>query len=202
MAAHKARLAAAHASSAAPADKPEAELRALRAAEEAQECLTRLADRLALKQAQKPQASGIDPSEIRPSRATEILRVGQPSDFFDHPQRQADGHYRIPSGPWGPRLVGCFVTMSSGIPKILRASRSSALSAPAVGAGRGCVCVKRVGQHRPSPIPTNSEAAPIGRLTSVWPRRLPPAGTTQPDQHSKFSSAGRAKVFMRSSSRL
>jgi transposase InsO family protein len=37
MAAHKARLAAAHASSAAPADKPEAELRALRAAEIAAE---------------------------------------------------------------------------------------------------------------------------------------------------------------------
>ena len=90
MAAHKARLAAAHASSA----KPEAEVRALRAAEEAQENLTRLADQLALKQAHKPEQSGIDRSEIRPRRATDILSARHRAKRSRRPRAMTDAEIK------------------------------------------------------------------------------------------------------------
>lgn len=94
MGAQKARLAAAHASSAAPANKPEAEVRALRTAEEAQVYLTRLADQLALKQAHKPQESGIDPSEIRPRRATEILSARHRPKRSRRPRAMTDAEIK------------------------------------------------------------------------------------------------------------
>jgi hypothetical protein len=66
LAEQKAGWAAKHASSAAPAAKPRAEIRALRAAEEAEGRLSMLTDRMALKQALKPSGPATDRVEVRP----------------------------------------------------------------------------------------------------------------------------------------
>jgi hypothetical protein len=65
LAEQKARWAAEHASSAAPVAKPYAEIRALRAAEEAEGRLSMLGDRIALKQALKPSDPATDRVEVR-----------------------------------------------------------------------------------------------------------------------------------------
>jgi hypothetical protein len=70
MAQFKASKAAEHATRAAPAKKPQAEIKALRAAEEADDRLSRIGDRLALKQAHKPsksEATWIEPKPPAPS---------------------------------------------------------------------------------------------------------------------------------------
>ena len=63
----KARKAAEHATCAAPAKKPQAEIKALRAAEDADDRLSRIGDRLALKQAHKPAKSEALWIEPKPS---------------------------------------------------------------------------------------------------------------------------------------
>jgi hypothetical protein len=70
MAQFKASKAAEHATRAAPAKRPQAEIKALRAAEDAVDRLSRIGDRLALKQAHKPsksEATWIEPKPPAPS---------------------------------------------------------------------------------------------------------------------------------------
>jgi hypothetical protein len=72
MAQFKASQAAEHATRAAPAKRPQAEIKALRAAEDAAEWLSRIGDRLALKQAHRPsksEATWIEPKPPAPSVA-------------------------------------------------------------------------------------------------------------------------------------
>jgi hypothetical protein len=70
MAQFKAKKAAESAMRAAPADKPRAEIKALRADEDAAQRISRIGDRLALKQAHKPtksEATWIEPKPPAPS---------------------------------------------------------------------------------------------------------------------------------------
>lgn len=70
MAQFKASKAAEHATRAAPAKRPQAEIKALRAAEDAVDRLSRIGDTLALKQAHKPsksEATRIEPKPPAPS---------------------------------------------------------------------------------------------------------------------------------------
>jgi hypothetical protein len=72
MAQFKASKGGEHATRAAPAKRPQAEIKALRAAEDAVDRLSRIGDRLALKQAHKPsksEATWIEPKPPAPSVA-------------------------------------------------------------------------------------------------------------------------------------